>query len=222
MTSASFSVPIYNPLTDSACVGTVCRTQFSSNQIPTALISPVALKMQAALPTNYANANLVNNYYGGVASGYDNWEIAGRADFDLTAKQRLSYVLAYGVRRNVPFTVGTNASVAGVVLPLPYTAGGIATITPVITDIEHAWQITEHITNQLKFAFNRFGQPITSLTDGVAPYRAAADFGITGLPAGQASTEFPRHQLRHHNRIPLCNCHLDLQRRIGSHADYHP
>ena len=147
--------------------------------------------MQQYLPTNYANTSTVNNYFGGVATGYDNWEIAGRADFDLTSKQRLSYVIAYGVRKNVPFTVGTNGTVAGIVLPLPYTAGGIATITPVITDIEHAWQISDHITNQLKFAFNRFGQPITSLTDGVSPYRAAADFGITGLPAGQAQTEFP-------------------------------
>jgi hypothetical protein len=204
MRSGDFSelaVPIYNPLTDSACTsvtsGTTttpyCRTKFAGNVIPTALISPIAQKMQAALPTSYANTSTVNNYFGGVASGYDNWEIAGRADFDLTSKQRLSYVMAYGVRKNVPFTVGTNVTngAAGLVLPLPYTAGGIATITPVITDIEHAWQITDHITNQLKFAFNRFGQPITSLTDGVSPYRAAADFGITGLPAGQAQTEFP-------------------------------
>ncbi|ADW68272.1 carboxypeptidase-like regulatory domain-containing protein [Granulicella tundricola] len=185
------TTPIYNPLTDATCVGTTCRTQFTGNVIPTQYLSPTALKMQAALPTNYANTSTVNNYFGGVPSGFDNWEIAGRADFDLTSKQRLSYVIAYGVRKNVPFTVGTNATAAGVVLPLPYTAGGIATITPVITDIEHAWQISDHITNQLKFAFNRFGQPITSLTDGVVGDRAAADFGITGLPAGQAQTEFP-------------------------------
>ncbi len=202
MRSGDFSelnVPIYDPTTDAACTNVTvnkvttpyCRSQFAGNVIPTSKISSISQKMQAALPTTYANTNLVNNYFGGVASGYDNWEVAGRADFDLTAKQRLSYVIAYGVRRNVPFTVGTNATAAGVVLPLPYTAGGIATITPVITDIEHAWQISDHITNQLKFAFNRFGQPITSLTDGVSPYRAAADFGITGLPAGQAQTEFP-------------------------------
>jgi hypothetical protein len=194
-------VHIYDPTTDSTCttLGTapntqqVCRMPFSGNIIPTQEQSPIALKMQSFLPTNYDNTSLANNYFGGVPSGYDNWEIAGRADFDLTPKQRLSYVMAYGVRKNVPFTVGSNVSTAypGVVLPLPYTAGGYATITPVITDIEHVWQISNSMTNQLKFAFNRFGQPIKSLTDGVAPYRAAADFGITNLPAGQASTEFP-------------------------------
>jgi len=194
---SQLTVPIYDPTTDASCSalgsGTVCRTKFANNIIPTAYQSPMALQMQSYLPTNYANTNTVNNYFGGVPSGYDNWEIAGRADFDLTPRQRLSYVMAYGVRKNVPFTVGSNAvpTVAGVVLPLPYTAGGYATITPVVTDIEHAWQISNSMTNQLKFAFNRFGQPITNLTDGVSPYRAAADIGITGLPAGQASTEFP-------------------------------
>jgi hypothetical protein len=187
------TVKIYDPTTDASCaaVGTasVCRTAFNGNVINPSELSPITLKMQSYLPTNYANTNLVNNYFGGVPSGYDNWEIAGRADFDLTPKQRLSYVMAYGVRKNVPFTVG--GSPAGVVLPLPYTAGGYATITPVITDIEHVWTISNSMSNQLKFAFNRFGQPIKSLTDGVAPYRAAADFGITNLPAGQASTEFP-------------------------------
>jgi Carboxypeptidase regulatory-like domain len=194
---SELSVPIYDPTTDGTCatVGTssVCRSKFVNNTIPMPEQSPMAIKMQSYLPTNYENTSTVNNFFGGVPSGFDNWEIAGRADFDLTAKQRLSYVMAYGVRKNVPFTVGTNAvpAVAGVVLPLPYTAGGYATITPVVTDIEHVWQISNSMTNQLKFAFNRFGQPITNLTDGLAPYRAAADIGITGLPAGQASTEFP-------------------------------
>jgi len=191
------AVPIYDPTTDGTCAalgtGSVCRTKFNNNTIPLNEQSPLAIKMQSYLPTNYANTSTVNNWFGGVPSGYDNWEIAGRADFDLTSKQRLSYVMAYGVRKNVPYTVGSNAvpTVAGVVLPLPYTAGGYATITPVVTDIEHAWQVSEHMTNQFKFGFNRFGQPITNLTDGVSPYRAATDLGISGLPAGQASTEFP-------------------------------
>ncbi len=82
--------------------------------------------MQSYLPTNYDNTGLVNNYFGGVPSGYDNWEIAGRADFDINSKQRLSYVMAYGVRKNVPFTVGSKLLPrAGVVLaacPTPLAA----------------------------------------------------------------------------------------------------
>lgn len=192
---SELSVPIYDPTSTAACTaanrGTLCRNPFPGNIIPANELSPIAQKMESFLPAP-TNTGLINNYYGGVPSGYDNWEAAGRTDFDLTARQRLSYVLAYGVRKNVPFTVGSNVtpSVAGIVLPYPYTAGGYATITPIITDIEHSWQISEHLTNQLKFGFNRFSQPISSLTDGAAGYQAT-DFGITNLPQGQASTEFP-------------------------------
>lgn len=190
-------LPIYDPTTDATC-GTVnsiatCRTQFSyngvNNVINPSMLSPIALKMQSYLPTNYDNAGTVNNYFGGVGSGFDNWEIAGRADFDLTSKQRLSYVITYGVRKNAPYVIG--GTPAGVVLPFPYLAGSHATITPVIMDVEHSWFITNSMSNQLKFGYSRFGQPQTNLTQGVSPYRAAADLGITNLPLGQASDEFP-------------------------------
>lgn len=187
---SELSTPIYDPTSTAACTaanrGTPCRYAFAGNIIPQNYLSPIALKMQSFLPAP-TNTNLVNNYFGGVPSGYDNWETAGRADFDLTSRQRLSLVGAYGVRKNVPFTIGNS----GVVLPLPYTNGGYATIIPVVADIEHSWQISNNITNQFKYGFNRFAQPISSLTDGVSPYQATADFGITNLPAGQAQTEFP-------------------------------
>lgn len=182
------NIQLYDPTTTAACTsannGNPCRNPYPGDIIPTAELSPIALKMQSYLPDPTSSA-LVNNFYGGVPSGYDNWEIAGRADYDLTPKQRLSFVLAYGVRKNVPYTS------SGAVLPPPYTNGGYATITPVEADVEHAWQISDHITNQLKYAFNRFAQPVTSITDGQAGYQAVADLGITNLPTGQASTEFP-------------------------------
>lgn len=183
---------IYDPTSVAACTaangGTICRNQFSSggiaNVIPQSQQSPIALKMQSFLPAP-TNANFTNNYYGGVPSGFENYEIAGRVDYDLTNAQRLSVVGSYGVRTNVPFTVG------GAVLPPPYTAGGYATIKPIIGDIEHAWQLSPRLTNQLKFGFNRFAQPVFAITDNISPYRAVADLGITNLPQGQASTEFP-------------------------------
>ncbi len=187
---SELSVPIYDPTTTAACTaanhGVLCRDAYQSNTIPMAELSPIALKMQSFLPAP-TSAGIVNNYYGGVPSGYDNWEVAGRVDYDITAKQRLSLVGAYGSRTNVPFTVGNN----GVVLPLPYTAGGTATIIPVVADIEHSWQISNSMTNQFKFAFDQFSQPVGNLTYGTSPYRAVADLGITNLPTGQASDEFP-------------------------------
>lgn len=185
-------IKIYDPTSTGACTaangGQLCRSAYANNVIPGNELSPIALKMQSYLPAP-TNPGLTGNYLGGVPSGYDNQEVSARVDFDITQKQRISYVLTTGIRKNVPFTVG--GSPAGVVLPLPYTAGGYATIKPTIMDVEHNYQISPNVGNQFKFGFNRFSQPVESLTDGVAPYRAAADIGITGLPTGQASTEFP-------------------------------
>ncbi|WP_229741010.1 carboxypeptidase regulatory-like domain-containing protein [Silvibacterium dinghuense] len=187
---SELSDKIYDPTSTTACTaannGTLCRNQFSGNVIPTDYLSPVALKMEQYLPAT-VNDQLVNNTIAGVPSGYDNWEIASRFDFDLSPKQRLSYVWTYGVRKNVPFTVGNS----GYVLPMPYTQGGYATIIPLMTDVEDNWLISNSMSNQLKVAFNRFSQPVESLTDGVSPYRATADLGITNLPTGQAADEFP-------------------------------
>ena len=122
---------IFDPTTEAACTaankGVPCRYPYPNNVIPTAELSPIALKMQSFLPLP-TNSNLTNNYLGGVPSGYDNHVFTTRLDFDLTAKQRLSYVLSLGVRKNVPFTVG--GTPAGVVLPLPYTAADTPPSSP--------------------------------------------------------------------------------------------
>jgi hypothetical protein len=213
-TELGASAVIYDPTTNT-CVGTVCtRSPFmgikngvaTPNVIPASKQSGIAQYMQKFLPAP-SNGGLVNNYLGGVPSGYDNWEFLSKVDYDLTPAQRLSVVLTLGSRKNVPFTVGTNvpapASTPGVVLPLPYTAGGYATIKPTIIDVEHSIVITPHLVNQFKFGFTRFSQPISSLTDGVSPYRAAADIGITNLPAGQASDEFPAVSFAASKAFPL-------------------
>ncbi len=185
-------IQIYDPTSTAACTGAnngvLCRNPYPGNIIPANQLSPIALKMQSFLPAP-TSSGLTGNYLGGVPSGYDNYEFSTRVDFDLTKKQRLSYVLTIGSRTNVPFTVG--GTPAGNVLPLPYTAGGYATIKPTIMDVEHNFQISPNIGNQFKFGFSRFSQPTQSLTDGIHPYQAASDLGITGLPAGQASSEFP-------------------------------
>ncbi len=187
---------IYDPTTNS-CVGSSCTRQPfmgvkngvpTANVIPANEISPITQYMQKFLPAP-SNNLVVNNFLGGVPSGYDNWEFLTKLDFNLTQAQRLSFIMTLGTRKNVPFTVG--GTPPGVVLPLPYTAGTYATITPKIFAVEHSFVITPHIVNQFKFGFTRFAQPIQSLTDGVSPYRAAQDMGITNLPPGQASDEFP-------------------------------
>ncbi len=196
-TELSSTTPvIYDPTTN-ACTSSGCTRQPfrgmkngipTLNVIPASRLSPITQYMQKFLP-DPTNSGVVGNYLGGVPSGYDNWEFLSKVDYDLTPSQRLSVVLTLGSRKNVPFTVG--GTPAGVVLPLPYTAGGYATIKPTIIDLEHSIVIKPNLVNQFKFGFTRFSQPVESLTDGIKPFRAAADIGITNLPAGQASDEFP-------------------------------
>jgi len=202
-TELSSTTPIiYDPATNTCTASGCTRQPFMGmknglptlNVIPASRLSPITQYMQKFLPAP-TNSGVVGNYLGGVPSGYDNWEFLSKVDYDITSAQRISVVLTLGNRTNVPFTVGTNvpapASTPGVVFPLPYTAGGYATIKPTIIDFEHSIVIKPNLVNQFKFGFTRFSQPITSLTDGAAPYRAAADIGITNLPPGQASDEFP-------------------------------
>ncbi len=202
-TELSSTTPIiYDPATNSCTTSGCTRQPFMGmkngiptlNVMPASRLSPITQYMQKFLPAP-TNSGVVGNYLGGVPSGFDNWEFLSKVDYDITSAQRVSVVLTLGSRTNVPFTVGTNvpapASTPGVVFPLPYTAGGYATIKPTIIDFEHSIVIKPNLVNQFKFGFTRFSQPINSLTDGAAPYRAAADIGITNLPPGQASDEFP-------------------------------
>jgi hypothetical protein len=198
---------IYDPTSEATCTAHStngpCRYQFgygyggipgpngnpvptgSPNVIPQSYLSPIAQYMQKFLPEP-TNSQITNNYLGGVPSGYDNWMLTTRVDYNLTDSQKLSGVFAYGYRENVPFTVGNS----GVVLPPPYTNGGKAIIKPVFADIEHSIVITPYLVNQFKFGYTRFAQPVTSITDGVKEWEAVTA-GITNLPPGQASTEFP-------------------------------
>ena len=75
-------------------------------------------------------------------------------------------------------------------LPLPYVAGTVANIFPKFYDAEWNWVISNSIVSQAKFSYTRFIQPQKAATDGIAQYSPAA-MGITNVPAGAASTNFP-------------------------------
>ncbi len=195
---------IYDPLSQASCTahntnGALCRYQYgygpgpgigangnpvligSPNVIPASEISPISQYEQKFLPAP-TSPGIANNYLAGQGvSGYDNWEFAGKADYDLTPSQRLSFVFTHGVRQSVGY---------GATLPQPYTTGATSSISPTIMILEHSIVITPHIVNQFKYGFSRFPQPVSSPTFNLAPYRAT-DAGITGLPAGQAASSFP-------------------------------
>ena len=58
-------------------------------------------------------------------------------------------------------------------------------------ELEHTFTITPHLVNQFKYGFMNFGgPPVKNITQGTPQYALSAS-GITGLPAGQASENFP-------------------------------
>jgi hypothetical protein len=153
------------------------------NVIPSSYISPIAQKMQSFLPAPTNTATVTNNYLGGYPSGFDNWVVDYRVDYDLNSRHRLSTVGAIG-------TVNYLNNYAAPFIPPPYIGGDFANIYPRVFDVQDAWTINPRMTNQLKYGFTRFYQNIHNATQGVTAW-AAPTLGITNLPAGQAGEEFP-------------------------------
>lgn len=176
---------IYNPLTNvcknsSTCTRTAFAYNGTTNVIDPSYISPISQYEQKFMPSP-SLSGITNNYLAGGTSGYNNHELTFKIDYDLTSKQRYSFVFTHGVRSSVGY---------GASLPLPYTDSQSSIIRPTTMIIEHQYVVTSQIVNQLKYAFTRMSGPVDVPTRGVTGYRAS-DTGITNLPAGQASDDFP-------------------------------
>ncbi|GAC1418366.1 MAG: hypothetical protein NVSMB62_10070 [Acidobacteriaceae bacterium] len=190
---------IFDP-TSNKCTGSVCtRTPFQGlkngiptyNVIPSSYLSPITTKMASFLPAPTNPSSLTGNWVGGVPSGFDNNVQDYRVDFDLSAKQRISTIGAIGAVHYLNnYNNGGSGAGAYGVLPLPYTAGTVANIFPRVFDVEDTYTINDKIINQAKYSVTRFAQPQIAATDGMKQYQPSA-FGITNVPAGQASSEFP-------------------------------
>jgi Carboxypeptidase regulatory-like domain len=191
---------IFDP-TSNSCVGSVCtRTPFQAvkngiptyNVIPQSYISPISAKMASFMPAPSTPSALANNYLGGYPSGFDNHVLDWRVDWDVNSRQRLSTVGAMGAVHYLQnYTSGT-ASGAGPygLLPIPYVAGTVANIFPKFYDAEYSYVISNNLVNQAKYSYTRFIQPQKAATDGLSQY-SPATLGITNVPAGAASTNFP-------------------------------
>ncbi|AEU37553.1 TonB-dependent receptor [Granulicella mallensis] len=185
---------IYDPTTQT-CNGNVCTRKpfmgmkngiLTPNIIPTNKISPIAQTMQSFLPAP-TTSGLQNNYLGGYPTGNRNWLYSGRIDYDISPKNRLSFVVTGGNTHPVPYT-------GNGVLPVPYLASVYTQTGGHWADMQDTYTINPNLVNQFKFGFSNFGgPPSTNLTQGVSQYEAQ-NMGInfSGLPAdSQAVTEFP-------------------------------
>jgi hypothetical protein len=183
--NAAPNFQLYDPTTLNCPTSTTCtRTAIAGNVIPASRISPISQYLQKFLPP-LTNGNLTSNYLGGIPNGYDNYIWAGRVDYDLSANQRLSFAATDGRRHAVPYTSGTAN------LPAPYLAATLSTVVGSFLDAEDTITLTPNMVNQLKAGYQYFGGPPTRNNTEGNPQYAATAAGITGLPVGQGSDEFP-------------------------------
>jgi hypothetical protein len=198
---------LFDPATNS-CTGSVCTRQPfqgmknglpTNNVIPASAISPITKMMESFMPNypgspnaslsaNVNSATIANNYLSTGIGGRDNHLYDYRVDVDLSSKNRVSAVGALG---HVVYANNFGAPY----LPPPYEVGDYAIIVPKQYDIEDAYIFTPHLTNQFKWGYTRFYMPIINPTDTAAGYGSVSTtigaFGVTNLPGGQSSTEFP-------------------------------
>ena len=209
---------IYDPTSTASCTSHstsgICRYQYGygpgatngpngnpvlvgkANVIPQGQLSPISQYEQKFLPDPQVDQVASNTQYGGI-SGFDNHEFVIKGDYDVPAfTQRFSFFFAHGVRASAGY---------GAQLPLPYTASFSSVIAPTDMIFEHSIVLSKRIVNQFKYGFTRFPQPVFAPTDGLAPYRGGPDVGITGLPAGQASSDFPATSFLTNTLYPTAN-----------------
>jgi hypothetical protein len=205
---------IYDPASQTSCTthngGVPCRYEFgygagggtatnttnpgnavligTPNVIPAGRLSPIAQYQQKFLPTPFTSG-YVNNYASGFATGFDNWLVSGRVDYTLSPRHTISGAYNQGQRKAVPYT----GAAAGGIATVPYYMSTFSTIAGKIIDVQDTYQISSNLVNQARYGFVYFGGPpvqnISGTTNpGLYGFAAA---GVTGLPAGQASTNFP-------------------------------
>ncbi len=192
---------LFDPMTNS-CTGAGCTRQpFQGmknglptyNVIPSADISPISKMMESYMPNypgspnaDHANSvvtTVINQNYGNIGtSGRDNYNWDWRWDYDISPKNRISTVGAMGHDQ-----YATNFS--NFYNDAPYTVGDLPLIVPKQYDVEDAYTVTPHLTNQLKYGYTRFYMPIFApiTSSNFSP----GAFGITNLPGGQAAVDFP-------------------------------
>lgn len=182
---------IYDPSTLSCPTSSTCtRQQYdyngSLNVIPPGELSPITQAMMKWLPAPQTSA-LTNNLLTGVPMGYNNWLYSFRFDWDISPKQELSGAITSGNRKAVPYTSTASPGVA----VLPYIDTSTSIIAGHYAELEDTYTFGPHVVNQIKYGFMNFGgPPVGNPTEGTSEYEGAT-FGITGLPPGQATEDFP-------------------------------
>ena len=179
---SAFPQVIYDP---TSATGTAARTPFPNNVIPTNRISKAAQSFQSYLPPP-TNGNITNNYLAILPSTVDNDSTTDKLDYNLSDKHRIFALFSTG-KYDWP-TVGSLTPVSTSTLPTPYTDGRSVIEYATLAQIHDSYIISPTLVNQASISLSRLWIPLTDPTaNGGYPGKA----GLTGLPAGFASTAFP-------------------------------
>ena len=183
---SEFPQVIYDPNTTTcSSTGTNCqRTAFQGNMIPPGRLSSVSQSFESYLPTP-TNSALQNNYLAEQPIALHISNTTDRVDWHINDRH-----LVYGF-----FTHGqyTTIGLAGITagrdsLPVPYADSRIVDEVPTSVQVHDVYTISPRLVNQFGYSFNRLWIPIISASgSGAYPQKA----GLTGLPAGLASLQFP-------------------------------
>jgi hypothetical protein len=179
---SAFPQIIYDP---SSATGTNPRTPFPNNSLPANRISKASQSFQSYLPPP-TNAGITNNYLALLPSTVDNDSTTDKVDYNVSDKNRLFALFSWG-KYAWPI-VGSLTPVSTSTLPTPYTDGRGVIEYSNLGQLHDSHVITPTLVNQASLSFSRLFIPLTDPTaNGNYPGKA----GLTGLPAGFASTAFP-------------------------------
>ncbi len=169
----------------------------TANVIPASRFSQVAnyynqfmikSSVEKIVNQNLYSSNLLDGY----SSGLSNWYQTGRLDYNLSQKNQLSLIVAFGRQASTGFASVQHTT------PLPVTSNQMLppfqtnqTYAPQTTVdmVKDVYSITPSIVNQLAVGYARYKS--ASTTGNRAPIYSAASSGLVGMPAGQAADGFP-------------------------------
>lgn len=179
---SAFPNIIYDP---TSATGTNPRTPFPNNTLPANEISKVSQSLQSYLPAP-TNGNITNNYLAELPSTVNNDSTTDKVDYNVSDKHRVFGLFSWG--KYAWPTVGSLTPVSTSTLPTPYTDGRSVIEYSDLAQLHDSYVFSPTLVNQASLSFSRLWIPLTDPTaHGDYPGKA----GLTGLPAGFASTAFP-------------------------------
>lgn len=179
---SQLTVPIFDPASLATTNGIRSKTPFAGNVIPDSRISAPSKYLQRDLPEP-TDGNLLNNYLGSLATGFNNDNTTNKVDMILNDRNSLFVLYSRGRRSQ-----STSYRGAGNNLPLPYADTRLVNEVPTTAQVRHTFVARPNLINQMSLGFSRLWVPIYNATiDGDWMNKA----GVRGLPAGEAASSFP-------------------------------